>query len=371
MEQQKIWLRFSLRIVFFCGGMALVYYVLPWIFSLFTPFLLAIWVASLLNPLVTLLEGAMGWKRRWIVLWLLFFVALILLSTLWLVIPALVSQLWALGENWEGMIEAFVGVMREVEEKIRGWNDPTSLFSDSIQEGMEELKDWVGAMLGQFFRTLGDYFLNLPAYTVGFLVFLMACFFMTTDYPFYMEKLRLHSSKEWRWWAGELKESAVEAFGGYLRAQLMLSTGVCVIMLGGFLALGLRFAFVLAVVIALLDFIPMIGSGMVLIPWAGVRFLTGETGEAWTLFGIWLLTALFRYVLEPKILGQQTGLSPLLSLIGIYTGLQIGGILGMILAPVVLLMLLHFLGMGIFAGTISDLKLCLLDLRRLFEENKK
>lgn len=371
-EEKKLWRRLAIRAVFFVAVLCGLLWLVPWLFEGFAPFFLATWVGMLLHPLISNLEEKINWKRCYIVLWLLFLCGMVVLSVAWLVVPAILGELLSLGENWEPLLEATVEMLRDGKEKLGVFQeeDGNSFLGDSLDAGMEELKVWVSSGVSRGLVALGDWVVKIPGYCLGFFVFLLATFFIALDFPKYEQQVKTHTSEECRWWVGELKHSAVVAFGGYLKAQLLLSLGVFVIMLLGFLCMDLPFALVIALVIALLDFIPMIGAGVVLLPWAGFGFFLGHQDMAWQLALIWLLTASFRRLLEPKVLGQQTGLSPLLSLIGIYVGLQVGGVWGMIFAPVLLLMVLHFLALGIFRGTMADLRLSLGQIEQLFQKER-
>ena len=127
------------------------------------------------------------------------------------------------------------------------------------------------------------------------------------------------------------------------------------ILLLGFLVTRQEYAFLLALGLAVLDFIPLLGSGTVMVPWAVIAFLTRDYPTAISVMVIWSVIALFRRVAEPKIVGDQTGLSPILSLVSIYGGMKLGGVVGMILGPILTLMVLNLSGLGMFRGVRLDL----------------
>ena len=104
-----------------------------------------------------------------------------------------------------------------------------------------------------------------------------------------------------------------------------------------------------------MDFIPIIGAGAVMVPWAVIALITQDYPTAIEMMSIWGVIALFRRVMEPKFVGDQTGLSPILSLVSIYVGMKLAGVLGMILGPIVLLVLLNLAGMGMFRSLRRDL----------------
>ena len=123
------------------------------------------------------------------------------------------------------------------------------------------------------------------------------------------------------------------AVGGWLLAQGKLMGVSFAIVLAGLLLLRVRGAFLWAVGISLVDAFPILGIGTVLLPWAALDFLQGDTPRALGLLGIWVTVSVLRSVLEPKLLGKQLGLDPLVTLMALYAGYKLLGIAGIILAP--------------------------------------
>lgn len=121
----------------------------------------------------------------------------------------------------------------------------------------------------------------------------------------------------------------------YLRACLLLGGLTFLQMFIGLAVLGVPYAFLLAILIAAVDFLPLLGTGTVLIPWAVVSLLLGEVKLGIGLLILYAVSAVLRQVLEPKLIGEGLGLHPLLSLVSMYAGLRLFGVWGMILAPLV------------------------------------
>lgn len=123
-------------------------------------------------------------------------------------------------------------------------------------------------------------------------------------------------------------------FFGWLKAQLKLMALTWIILSLGLLLLRVPNALLWAGTIALVDAFPVLGTGTVLLPWTLVCFLQKDTVRAVGLLGIYGVISLTRSVMEPKLLGNQLGLDPLATLAALYTGFQLWGFKGMILAPV-------------------------------------
>lgn len=136
-----------------------------------------------------------------------------------------------------------------------------------------------------------------------------------------------------------LDQDLKSSFGGLLRTQLMLTAMTFFELLLAFLLLRIPGAPGIAALTALVDALPVFGSGTVLIPWAAGCLLLGELGRGIGLLISWLLVNLLRSCVQAKLLGDQIGLDPLASLLSVYVGWRVGRVLGMLLCPLLLVTL--------------------------------
>lgn len=125
-----------------------------------------------------------------------------------------------------------------------------------------------------------------------------------------------------------------KAMGGWLMAQLKLSSLSFLIVLAGLLLLRIPYAPVWALFTAVVDAVPILGTGTILLPWCLISFLQGAHVQAIGLLGTYVVAMLSRTAMEPRLVGKHLGLDPLMTLIALYAGYQIWGIGGMLLAPV-------------------------------------
>ena len=105
----------------------------------------------------------------------------------------------------------------------------------------------------------------------------------------------------------------------------------------------------IALLILILDVIPILGAGTIVIPWIIILFINGEKALAFSLIGLYLLNIAVREFIEPKIVSQKIGIHPIFTLIAMYTGFKFVGIIGMILGPIVLIILKN-----VFSEIIED-----------------
>ncbi len=136
-----------------------------------------------------------------------------------------------------------------------------------------------------------------------------------------------------------VKSSIIEAVSGYIRAQLIIMCLISSICFIGLVILKAPYTLFVAVIIGIIDALPVFGSGFILWPWALYNLINANYGMSIGLIVIYVVILLTRQFIEPKILGKQIGIHPLATLMSIYIGIQIFGILGFIIGPVVMVII--------------------------------
>lgn len=134
-----------------------------------------------------------------------------------------------------------------------------------------------------------------------------------------------------------VKANLLSTLGKWCRAQAILLGVTFCELLAGFLLMGQRYALLLAAVTALVDALPVFGTGTVLLPWAAVCLLAGQAPRAVALAALYAVISAVRSLLEPKVMAAQAGLPPLAALAAMYAGFRALGVAGMILLPMALL----------------------------------
>lgn len=366
-DRGRLWLRIGLRLLLWCAGIWAAVRLGPPLVSLFAPFLLAFFVAWGLSPLIRWLHRRLRLPRTVAVLGLLTLVFVALGALVWALVAAAAGEIAALALNWEGLVASLQVLVEDLGGRFsRG----IALLPASLQNAVDTLTgqffEWLETVIPRFLSAGMDYAANvaraLPSFAVASVVFVMAAYFLSVDFPRLRAGLVDKLPQGARFFCSQVKRAASAGFGGYIRSQLILTVGVFFILLGGFLLVRQPYFLLLALALAVLDFIPIIGSGTVMVPWAAVDVVLGDYRHALGLMAVWGLVALFRRVAEPKILGDQMGLPPLLSLASVYVGMKAAGVAGMILGPVLCLVVLNLCRAGVLDRTLRDLRLAGSDL---------
>ncbi len=360
-QRGRLWLRLGLRLGLWGLGVVFVWRVLPWLLGLFGPFLAALGVAWLLNRPIRFLQRKLRLRRG--------------AASVGLVVLAvgaagamvaglgylLVTQAAAALERWPAVWD---GVVSGVEDFSRSVEKLSPMGGRSAGGGgvWERVGTWIGDALGAAAGFAGSFALSLPGFVIGTVVFVMAACALSADYPRLRREMARWVPGELRGFASRVKRVIVSAFGGCVRAEFLLSSLVFAVMLAGFLLMGEPYAVLVAFALAVLDFVPVFGAGTGLAPWAAVEALRGNYAHALALCAVWAATALVRQAAEPRVVGGQTGLSPIASLMSIYVGMKLAGVAGMVLGPVTWLVVAAVARDGAFDNTLRDLRLALSDL---------
>ena len=372
-QRGALWLRLGIRLVLTALAVWLTVEFGRPLLGLFAPFLFALAAAALLNPLVKKLQKALGWNRQAITLLLLLLLFGLLGGGLALLVYAAAGQLVSLVQNWSGLLDSLQAVMDQMEELFAHFLTlAPPQVTDIVEEAGDELFQWLSEAvpdaLASWGKEAGEKAMGLPSFLVALVIFVMAAFLLTADYPYLRSRYVQHLDEGVLRFLSQLRSTALGAFGGYVKAEFLLSVGVFFILLAGFFLTGQPYGLLLALGLAVMDFIPIIGAGTVMVPWAFVALFTRDFTTAVELMAIWGVIALFRRVMEPKFVGDQTGLSPILSLASIYVGMKLAGVLGMVFGPVALLVVLNLAGMGMFRGVRLDLEAAARDIAAILSQ---
>ena len=146
----------------------------------------------------------------------------------------------------------------------------------------------------------------------------MAACFLTSDYPRISRFFLAQFSPEKQAIIRSAKRLFTENILKMLRGYFILFLLTFAELFAGFLILRMEYAAVLALLIAVLDILPVVGTGTVLLPWAAVQLLLGQGTKALQLVGLYLVITVVRNVLEPRVIGRQVGLPPIVTLVAMF-----------------------------------------------------
>ncbi|MGE8206337.1 sporulation integral membrane protein YtvI [Heyndrickxia sp. NPDC080065] len=342
----------TIRFLIVLGSVIAAAIILYFVSTVTYPFLIAIGVAFLINPLVNFLEKKARFPRALAVI-----VSIILLIGVFSGIVTLLITEIVSGTNYLAKVvpKHVDTVVKFIENFIAGqiiplYDQVAKLFKtldvgqqDTILANIQTAGQKIATSAGNF---LQNFFLKLPALVswipnaATVLVFsMLATFFISKDWykfsNFGGKLLPNRAMKSVRTVFADLKK----ALFGFIRAQLTLISITLVIVLIGLLILRVDYAITIALVTGIVDLLPYLGTGVVFIPWIIYSAISGDVSLAVGLGILYTIVVVQRQIMEPKILSSSIGLNPLATLIALFVGFKLVGFLGLILGPVVLVII--------------------------------
>lgn len=323
-------------------GLIVVSILLLMILPLSVPLVAALVTAVLLNPIVNLLQNKVKIGRRAsviVVFVLLLFIlgfisAFIVTKAIAQVvnfvedIPLHTQQINNLYHKWEQEIQQYAQTLPE--EFIKQ-------VSESIQHNLTSLGETIKEKIT--IDNIAQMFSKVPNFLVSFLVYLIALFLFMLELPSIKENLYKVMTDKTAKKVTFMGRKLNNVFLGFLKAQLVLSFIIFIAALIGLLIISPDVALIMSLVIWIIDLIPILGSIIILAPWALYMFLAGKTAMGVKLSILAIILLAIRRIVEPKVMGQQMGLSPLLTLISMFLGLKIFGFLGLIIGPLIVILI--------------------------------
>lgn len=301
-------------------------------FSAFLPFIIALILAFLLEPLVVRLMRAIRIRRSYATVLTLLLAIAVLSLFIFLIVARLYTELSELAitlPNYGYFVDLVTHQVDAVEKFVKVNPQIQSTLFTSTESLARTLQEW--AKSGSVF-ILG-FLTALPRVFIVLVVSLVATLFMSSSYPNVKRFISDLFPRRWHISAQAISGDLGAAVVGYLRAQAILVSVTALSTIGGLLLIGNRYAVTLGVLAGFMDIMPIVGTGILFVPWIVGLFILGSFGEGLKLFVMWIITVVVRQFLEPKIMSKGIGLHPLPTLISMYVGLQLLGAVGLIIGP--------------------------------------
>ncbi len=306
--------------------------VLSKLFLAFLPFIFAFFIALLLEPLVTRFMRVLRLRRPYASLFSLLVGILFLGSIVFLIVARLYTELTELAVSlptYGHLVVVFNNLIDTLEKFIQVNPQIQTTLNNSTQGIMNSLQDW--ALAGS--KLLLNLIAALPGIFIVLVVSVVATFFMSSSYPGVKRFFVSLFPRKWLNSAQVVSQDLGVAVAGFVRAEAILISVTGILLTVGLLLMGNRYAFTIGFIAAFLDLLPIVGTGMVFVPWIIGLFIMGSVSEGVKLLVVYLIATVIRQILEPKIMSQSIGLHPLATLVSMYVGLNLLGGVGLVLGP--------------------------------------
>lgn len=311
----------------------------------YMPFIIAFIISLMVEPAIKYLMKKTKLTRKVSAIIIFLIVFSIIIGTVIWGIVSLISESTNLLQTLNLYIDiAYTQIQEMVGKmtitKISISNNVSSLLQNASKEILFKISSW----LTQFLTKLINGVTSIPTIAIYSVITVLSLYFICTDRIYILDFMEHHMPSKWvQKIAIHIKE-ITKSLGGYLKAEailILVSFVISVIGLYGFKFFGMNVKYPLLIALAtgFVDALPILGSGSVMVPWAIISALNGDIKLGIAIIVLWIIMSVVRQFLEPKIVSGKIGIHPIFTLIAMYTGFKVMGVMGMLIGPIVLIIL--------------------------------
>lgn len=324
-----------------------------YVFTAVLPFLIAFAAAMILHSPAERISKKLKWKYKVVAVGLAALVVSLGLCFLGFLIWQTVSELIGFakaslnGEN--GLLEGMMTLLQTVGEKISrlpffSGEDALTLRQKMTETLSEFLQNFLMDLASRLPAWVAKWVGAVPQIFIFFAVTVLSAVYACADYQKLTEIAKTYMPEPWLDTGRKLLSSLGKTAMTFARSYLLIFIFTFAALFLGFSLLGEPYAFLFALLTAVVDSLPIIGMGVVLFPLAIYHFMIGNTAYGIGMIVIYLVLSLARQMLEPRLLGAGMGIHPLWMLMAIYIGFRLFGIPGMLIAPFSLAIIKNLIG---------------------------
>ncbi|UFU01400.1 sporulation integral membrane protein YtvI [Radiobacillus kanasensis] len=334
------------RFLFVCGIILTSYFLFVSLAQYTYPFIIAIFFAYLLNPVVDWLSTSFKLPRGLAVFLSIVFILTVITAIISILVVELINGTAYLANNLPESFKMFVQYMEQwiTNEVMPIYEKLASIYQslepsqqkailDHVKQTGENIASTGADTLQNFLQEIPTLLSKLPSYITVLIFSLMGTFFISKDWPTYKLMLRRKTSSNVRQSGVQVTTGLKRAFTGYIKAQFtLISITACIVLIGLFI-LRVDYAVTIAFLTGIVDILPYVGTGIVFIPWILYCYFTGNMYLTIGLSILFVTVVVQRQLMEPKILSQSIGVNPLATLVALFVGFQLWGFSGLIIGP--------------------------------------
>lgn len=379
MKNPNIYKKIAIDLLLTIAIALLLIFVAPKLIAFFLPFVIGYVIALIANPVVKFLEKRLKIVRRHGSAIVIIVVLALIIGALYLIISMLVRESVSFITDLPNLYETLNLQIKEVQNNLQV---VYKAFPVGLQRFIDNLGNNIGTYVNTFVQKMelpsisdaGLLVKNAAEFLFMMIITIMSAYFFIAERERMSLQLKKFIPEAWGDKIRMIADNFKLAFGGYFKAQIKIMLIITFILFLGFEIMNIGYSILLALGIAFLDFLPFFGTGAVLWPWAVVELVTGNYVRAVVFLIIYFICQVVRQILQPKLVGDSIGISPMETLIFMYVGYKIKGLLGIILGIPIGMIIVNFYKAGMFDGIIDDIRYItndIINIRKHKEYNEK
>lgn len=334
LEKQKA---FIIRVAFIVLILLIGYIGIKYVLPLLMPFVIGMIIAVIFRNLIDVITKKFKIKRTFVSI----FILLLFYGLLGIVISMIGFKVIAFLENLFGSApDLYKNTVLPALQKLTGslsnqYPDIKNYMQDFANNMDTSVADYLSKASSSVLNMLAGIAGQVPTLLIKLIFTIVSSFFFTIDYYRITRFIMLQLNGERRDMVLKLKNNGIGTIGKFIRAYAIIITITFTELSFGFLILGIPNPLFYGGLVAIIDIMPIVGTGAVIIPWSVISFIIGNTKVGIGLLILYIVITVVRQTIEPKIVGQQIGLHPILTLLLMYVGAQLMGVLGLFLLPII------------------------------------
>lgn len=362
-------LAFSLVVLLLC------IFLIPKLIMLFMPLLIGWLISCIANPFVVFLESKIKIRRKAGTVVVIVAVIAMVSGIGYAVCSVLFRQIYGfvkeLPDMWELLVHDLDSFASLANQYMGGVAPNLTEFFNSIGKSIGEAITALPSKLDfTTFGGMGTMVGNIANVAISVIMTMLSAYFFIADREWLYRALDKIVPKSIAQKYDVFYRSLKQAVGGYFKAQLRIEVWMYLLMLLGLTVLQVRYALLIALLIAVIDILPFFGSGAVLVPWAIVTALSGDYMRAVGFLIIWGAGQLFRQLIQPKIMGDSIGMEPIPTIILLFIGYKMAGVIGMLVAVPIGIIVVNMNDAGFFDTSKQSVKILVTQLNRFRKLSK-
>lgn len=344
---------FIINVMYYALVVVIIYAVFKHVIPNILPFILAFLLVNLLNPIVKKLQARFAIKRTAVSVILMILFYIVVGAALFLLVFNILLFIWKFAVNIsdtyypEIIKPTLTNMWSNISEYIDDLPPDWQVVANNFQaDMMQQIQKFAVGLAPALLSLISGITRSIPRFFIAFLFTIMLSFFISIHYEKVTTFLEAQLSPKTLNLISEVKKIIRNTVVNYLGALLVMMGVTCLEMIVGLSIMRIEHAFIVGIGIALLDALPVFGTGTVLIPWAIINVIEGDFKRAAGLVILYLVAVVVRNIIEPKIVGDKLGMNPIITMVSIYIGFRLIGVLGMIFIPILaqILIQLHMAG---------------------------
>lgn len=354
------WTKVCKRILILLATLAVLY--LSFKLAIFyIPFLIAFIIAVMVEPLIKLIVKKTHITRKKVAAFVITIIFAIIIGIICWGAFILITESANLLQKLNVYIDFGTEKVNEYIDKIRTREikvpeQVISIMENSSDKIINTITNFIYDVLTKVTHIIA----LVPEFAIYTFITILATYFICTDRMYIIDQMEHHLPSLWAKKIGIHLRNIIKSLGDYLKAEVILIIISFFIVLIGLYILkftgnNIQYPLLAALGIGIVDALPILGSGMVMIPWAIIVGINGNLSLGIYIMIVYIVATVVRQLIEPKIVSHNIGIHPIFTLIAMYTGFKLSGVLGLFIGPIIFIILKNIFSVSLENGLIRSI----------------